>query len=459
MTRNPQGNGAMGARMDGDIRFGGVVFEPRDPRLELEARIPFRATMPGCAVPLEGIALAVGGFRVRAPRDGAAAAHLAAGARMPVQLRIETSGVTVEIPVVAEVARLADDVEVAFTRLDTGPQIEETLRRIVRACLAGHIATAEELLGRADPPTRDPLEVPKAAAIAAAEPARRRARFGFWGSLAVFAAIGLASGLAVLDAAVVTRSSFATVTAPSLEILSPALGRLDVEAPATGGRVARDTPLYRLEDPKLEAERIRARARVEHLELRSRVADAAAAAAAREDLRLAKADLRALDLLAAEATAHSPCDCVIVWRQEEGAFVQQGERVMTLAAVDPARLRVEALVSLEDAGDIRAGDPALVRFAGEAAPRRAVVQRVSLDPDDERRVGFPDWLRRDPRHASVVLRVEGVDAGLIGVHADVFMSERLPALAAARMLVARVFDVASPEGTSSAALRPAERDG
>ena len=152
--------GGMAPRTSGSVRVGGVFEEPRDPRMHVEARIPFSVAGPDLVEPLEGVALSVAGFRARATVGGAAAMP-AKGARIDACLRIETSGMAVEIPVSARASGISPNGEIDFERLDAGPQADEALRRLVRAWLAGRVARPDELLGPADAPTRDLLARPR----------------------------------------------------------------------------------------------------------------------------------------------------------------------------------------------------------------------------------------------------------------------------------------------------------
>jgi len=65
---------------------------------------------------------------------------------------------------------------------------------------------------------------------------------------------------------VIIESSFASITAPKVDILSPGMGRLDLATGPAGHRVKRDDDLFVVQNAELQAELELARARVTFLE-------------------------------------------------------------------------------------------------------------------------------------------------------------------------------------------------
>jgi len=127
----------------------------------------------------------------------------------------------------------------------------------------------------------------------------------------------------------IIESSFASVTAPSVDILSPGIGRLELAVGPAGHMVKRDDQLFELKTAAIEA-----------------------------DLELARARV------AAALTQYAPCDCVVSWVEEDGAWLIEGDPLMTLAKIGPDHLRVEALIPLVHAKGFTPGQSAFVRLSG-----------------------------------------------------------------------------------------------
>jgi hypothetical protein len=123
-------------------------------------------------------------------------------------------------------------------------------------------------------------------------------------------------------------------------------------------------------------------------------------------LSLLEGRQRALDLRKASLSAFAPCDCSVRWFQEDGAWVVPGDVVMTLARTSPAVLRIEALVKVSDATKMSAGQSAVITPKNGGKPFEARIERVTLDPESQPRVGFPDRLRKEDTLASVLLTTD-----------------------------------------------------
>jgi len=100
---------------------------------------------------------------------------------------------------------------------------------------------------------------------------------------------------------------------------------------------------------------------------------------------------------------------------------------MTLAKAGPDHLRVEALIPLKDVKNFTPGQSAFVRMSGTDRLIPAVIENILMDGQTRPRIGFPLWLRKDHSLGSVTFLVdEDLPASLIGVPADVFVTDRLP---------------------------------
>ncbi|HSF62977.1 MAG TPA: hypothetical protein VLA78_01230, partial [Paracoccaceae bacterium] len=69
-----------------------------------------------------------------------------------------------------------------------------------------------------------------------------------------------------------------------------------------------------------------------------------------------------------------------------------------------------------------------LRLPGGGAHRALRVERITLDPAQQPRWGFPEWLRREPTVASVLLApIDGdLDDSLIGAPFEVVFTAPVP---------------------------------
>ncbi len=397
------------------------------------------------------------------------------GRIVPILLRVELHGFVFEVKLRAKVSardRRASDRTMTLSYCDLAPAHREALRRIMRSYHTGLVASPAEVLETADDPTFATASGPGSGAgvhpqgAASGTTARRRwNRLSLAASVLVIVASFGYVGVALYDKIAFLPAAFATVTAPRIDLRAAEMGQLDSQLRAAGVQVARDAPLYRISVATLEAAHAEIGARIATLEAATLEAvtaqplaqplklarldtgpdigpdigpDTDAPASAPEtapapssalELSLLQGQIKALDLRRAALRGYAPCDCSVQWFQEDGAWVTAGEVVATLARSTPEALRIEALVKLEAAGGLFAGQRALVSQPGSARQFAARIERVSLSPEQQPRVGFPDWLRNEPTLASVLLLPEDgtvLGPGDIGQPFNVVLRRALP---------------------------------
>lgn len=302
-------------------------------------------------------------------------------------------------------------------------QADEDVRRdlevVVRSSASGKLEQALLVAELRDAPTR--MKRDTANDLSEPDPGRRNGTKRHWFGLGV----GLAATLIVLATALasiynsvfVTRSSFATVSAPRLELLAPVQGQVFGLDFQPGDKVSREDVLFQIESPSLEAELILAEAKIEAIQRERRLALTGLAADSQieQNVGLAIAEFKALQLRQSELTGYASCDCTVVWRQEPETFVQPGGRVVVLAKSDDESLRVEALVALSETAGLNVGQSAYLRIPNRSDMLPVEIERITLDPLQEPRWGFPDWLRKEPTLASILLKSESeLDVDLVG---------------------------------------------
>ncbi|AHM03575.1 hypothetical protein roselon_01184 [Roseibacterium elongatum DSM 19469] len=360
---------------------------------------------------------------------GQDAVAIEVGTEAEVRLRISLYGFVCEVDAVAEVVEVVDDKDdpvVRFAFKDMSRPSREALRRIARSYHAGYVASPSDLLENHDPQTLSEKE-PEAAA----DNRRLRLRNVIGMGLSVGVIMGTFAfiGMALYDRFVLIDAQFATITAPEVEMISAEMGQVRTPIATVGQIVERDDPIYSISSAELASAEASLLARVDYLseigEEMENDPDAfalspdgvpfASSDEARRALALAQGELRALQLRMAELDGYAPCDCMVSWFQEDGAWVVPGDTVAVLARTDSETLRVEALVHVSEIADVHTGRSAVVTDEATGRSIPAEVERITLDPRQQPRVGFPQWLRQEPTLASVILSVdEPLDPSMIG---------------------------------------------
>jgi len=166
------------------------------------------------------------------------------------------------------------------------------------------------------------------------------------------------------------------------------MGRLALKVGHAGDMVARDDPLFVLDVAEIKADLELARARVAFLEgfqdreraitnprdvsalddaqievIQNLSADAGSLERLEDEISLEMGRVKALELRLAALSQYSPCDCVVSWVEEDGAWLAEGDPLMTLAKAGPDHLRVEALIPLKDVKNFTPGQSAFVRLS------------------------------------------------------------------------------------------------
>lgn len=436
----------------------GVVDEPRDGRTYSEVVLPFVARSDNFI--LQGTKFSIGGFELLQEAtdvingDQVLLDHKAfARNDQPFQLRINLSGFVLELSIRAGfVGTEGDDGDrrLLFAITEISPREEQALRRVIRAYLNGQIANADDVMRAMDDPTGTGKAPAKPVEQANSSNWKPRIIAGFASVLC--AVILTVSAISIYDRYMIIESSFASVTAPKVDILSPGIGQLELSVGPAGDLVKRDDPLFVLKTAEIEADLELSRARVAFLEAsrdrKSRIInprdvsaldeaqieavqnlgpDEASLELLEDEISLEIGRVKALELRLAALSQFSPCDCVVSWVEEDGAWLNEGDALMTLAKTGPKHLRVEALVPLKDAKNFTLGQSAYVKLSGADELIPAVVETILLDGQKRPRIGFPLWLRKDHSLGSVTFLVDTVlPPTSIGVPADVYVTDRLP---------------------------------
>lgn len=131
-----------------------------------------------------------------------------------------------------------------------------------------------------------------------------------------------------------------------------------------------------------------------------------------EDLRQAEAAhvvqarrLAALMERRAGLLVASPCDCAVMQSlAAPGEWLSAGSTVYLLRPRDGTAV-LSVKVAQDKADLVALGDRAVVRLAGAETAEQAVVLAISRAPPADGRFGLPDSLERDPRWATLSLRL------------------------------------------------------
>ena len=389
----------------------GLTVEARDDRVHVWITPQFSILHDGSVY--RGAAISLEGFEVEE------SAGLNADKRLSSYvLRLEIGSFVLEVPVKAvfeaETERNGRRTNLfSFRDVENGER--DALRRFIRAHLSGHVVTVDDVIRKQDMPTNtrsSGRNGNSAQGDTSPNPVTRFVRrlFNLAITLGIVATIAFIGGFAVYERLTVVQSRFAAVTAPSLEMRAPASGQLTVSGPSSGEVVVRDQILVRIASPEQEADLIRARS-----------------AATARNTPLNRAELAAIELEIAANTTYAPCNCLVLWAPENGAWIQEGDRLYELARTDPEDMRVEALVSLREVDRLYRGQTAFINWPETDDLSEGVIEYIALDNIRQERAGFPNWLRQDQSMVSVMITVDTpVDPALIGHPVDVFVRTELP---------------------------------
>lgn len=496
-------------RADSDVQGSAKPSQDSFPRVEVISRSPHKSHsvhLPFFAIHdfavYEGISFTLDEMVVysaaSSQEQGATGPTLQMGRIVSLLLRMVLHGFVFEIKVRAKVIardRRASARTMTLAFCDLAPAQREALRKIMRSYHSGLVASPAEVLEQADDPTFAAREstgtavgapagsggmvsVPALNMAANSDVGRRR--FFNQASLGASVLVILACfgyiGATIYDKVMHMPATYATVTAPRIDLRAAEMGQIDSRFSTPGTKVERDTRLYRIAVATLDSQGIELASEITAMKaamasaimptptpgplaspmklasnepnaltttsfsvrtpLRPTIAPAQQAATAPASPELDDATMRlsllegqqkALELRQSALNGFSPCDCVIQWFQEDGAWVLAGDLVATLARTEVGDLRIEALVHLTDSNDLHVGQTAVVTVPGSLRRFDAKVERISLDPEQQPRIGFPEWLRKADTLASVLLiPEEPLQAGDIGQPFEVVLRKPLP---------------------------------
>ncbi len=170
-------------------------------------------------------------------------------------LALEGAGVDVHIPLTCEVVRDSEAGALGFRIVGLAPRQAEVLHRIVDDYLAGQTPALEQLLFR------------DAASTANERVQRRWFSFGrVLAQLLVVCALLTAAGYAVLSNILTFGSHYAAITAPAIELASPATGIVSGPERSAGTLVAKNEILFQLANADDDLRRTEQIGRREQLE-------------------------------------------------------------------------------------------------------------------------------------------------------------------------------------------------
>ncbi len=410
------------------VDHAGVVREARDHRDFVEVPASFTVASKGRVY--DGVRLSRRHFVVRASSPDGVIRETAAmlvrdGEQVPLVARVNLSGFVLELEMKATRSFILgkDGGLWRFDVEEIDRRNEAALSQVVRLLLRGIYPTVDDFAPPSDPET--------ALASANRKPDRRPSRR----SVLAIGAAGVAAlalvgylGFAAYSQIWTARSTLAAVTAPRIDVFSPAAGVVRDAGGLARKSVFRDQPLVFVEASDLEADLQNGKAKLAYLN--AMLSDAAAfddslrgtmapvsfegfePAATKNPVVTSHARnlelgvIKSLETRKAALKLYAPCDCAVAWAADPGTTVKAGDRVMTLVKASPDDLRVEAFFDVAEAARLKAGQKAYVEDHGSSQTWRATVERVSLDPGDSNRIGLPQATRRDPGLATVILKLD-----------------------------------------------------
>lgn len=428
--------------------------ERRDERRHVRVEMPFNVRL-GDGHVVKGHDLSMGGFSAETSM------HFERHREIPVALMLSASGVEMALSAMARPLREVDggrQQRIAFEFTQMEARQRDILRRVIRAQMSGRHVSLDGLVDQHD------AQTPRKRQGNVATPATRaRRRVPMFRYLALLVAAGV---LMAAVAATVYRNvfliepSFAAVTAPRTDILAPGAGQLkDLDLNA-GDKVERDQPLIDVNNAELENDLLLSQASfdynkrlIDNLQKSldnpggAKVSVATSSNPAEGELgyetlspEIAKTRVEQfetardyessrIDAYKARVSAntiYSPCDCEVAWALSAagGTYVNEGDRVMTLVSTSNNDVMVEALVHMDDIGDIENHQQAYIALPNASEPIPARVRSVALDVERQPRAGFPDWVRQQQNVASVLLvPEEPLPASAVGTPVDVRFTE------------------------------------
>jgi len=320
----------------------------------------------------------------------------------------------------------------------------EVLRKALRAHLSGQLITLDGVLVAADSQTarRRNGSSGQDANPSISGTALWRRRLRYCGLALATCALVLVLATSLFQRFVVFHSAFATVTATKLDINAPSDGEVREHRTIAGDRVKRDQLLLQIRDRNLDADLQLAQERVDMarqlLDSARQPSDLPSLTAFLEGSKsvleqnagleaaagLEQAELTSLELRAEANKLYAPCACTVLWAVPAGDWVGKGERLATLARTAGDDLLIEALVPFDAIDRIGPDQVAFLSLPNVAKLIEAKVETVTMDPLRQPRAGFPAWLRKEKRMASILLRPNHpLTADMIGRPVQVIFSD------------------------------------
>ncbi|WP_251976859.1 alginate biosynthesis protein Alg44 [Salinicola avicenniae] len=428
--------------------------ERRDERRHVRVEMPFNVRLGDDRV-VKGYDLSMGGF------SAFTSLHFEQDREITVALMLTASGVELSLSAKARPLRElgeANHQRMAFEFTELDPNQREILRRVIRAQMSGRHVSLEGLVDQEDPQT--PRKRQANVATPARQPKRRVPVFRYTALLVAAGVLTAVVAATIYRNVFLIEPSFAAVTAPRTDILAPGAGQLENLQLNAGDQVERDQPLIQVNNAELQNDLLLAQASfdynnrlVDNLQEsldEARGGDVSVATSSNpgqgdmgyetlppeiaqtrvEQFETARdyesSRIDAYQSRVSANTIYSPCNCEVAWALSAagGTYVNEGDRVMTLVSTHDNDVMVEALVHMDDIGDIESHQQAYIALPNASEPIPARVRSVALDVERQPRAGFPDWVRQQQNVASVLLvPEEPLPAGAVGTPVDVRFTE------------------------------------
>jgi hypothetical protein len=428
--------------------------ERRDERHHVRVEMPFNVRLDDDRV-VKGHDLSMGGFSAETSM------HLERNREIPVALMLTASGVELALSAMARPLREIGEsrpqrIAFEFTRMDIRQR--DILRRVIRAQMSGRHVSLDGLVDQHDAQT--PRKRRTNVATPANKPKRRVPMFRYLALLVAAGVLAAAVAATIYRNVFLIEPSFAAVTAPRTDILAPGAGQLkDLDLKA-GDKVTRDQPLIDVNNAELQNDLLLSQASfdynkrlIDNLQKsldnlgNGKVSVATSSNPSEGELgyetlspEIAKTRVEQFETArdyessridayksrVSANTIYSPCECEVAWALSAagGTYVNEGDRVMTLVSTSNNDVMVEALVHMDDIGDIENHQQAYIALPNASEPIPARVRSVALDVERQPRAGFPDWVRQQQNVASVLLvPEEPLPASAVGTPVDVRFTE------------------------------------